>query len=515
MTEYPMPEPLKRAKKLLFIIADQWRGDTLSHLGHAAAQLPNLARIAARGVTFARHFVQSSPCNPSRAAIYSGQYLMNHRVVGNETPMDPHVTTLPFYLRRLGFDPCVSGYTSTIRHPDGRDPADPILRSPHNADGWRVLRDFDGKREDYLAFLHANGWERTKDYGSLFPKLAHPVSEIPASPIPFSQSDTRWIADAAHDYIRYHAETPWAVHLSLFKPHLPLYPSPEFVAAAPAAERVAAPKALPKGEIDDHPFIQYSRKRISTDYLWRGEKRPIADLSEAEIVTGRRAYYAICAEVDAAIGQILDTLEATGQIDDTIIIFTSDHGECLGDYGLWGKFTCFPEAFHVPLIVADPSPDYDATRGSVVRDFSEGIDVLPTILDLLGTSGDAGIDGRSLKPYLASKEVEQRKERAFFEFDFRNDKPRGTPIDALPRREKSLAATISDDALYIHFPSLPPLSFRITDPTAMTLEPITGHDAVNARLAGMEALLAWRLRHADSRRTGLVATECGMETVKE
>jgi len=511
-----MPTAAPRPKKkLLFIIADQWRGDTLTHLGHPAVDLPNLARLAARGVTFSRHFVQSSPCNPSRAAIYSGRYLMNHRVVSNETPIDPGVATLPLYLRRLGYDPRISGYTSTIWHPDARQAGDPILRDPSIGDGWRVLRDFDGPRKDYLAFLHANGWPRPDSYDALFPPLPHPVTAVPPSPVPTALSDTSWITDGALDHIRYHKDEGWAVHVSLFKPHLPLYPSAEFAAAAPAAERVPAPKSLADGEAEGHPFIQYSRKRITSAYLWRGERRPMSAMSAEEVVTGRRAYYAICAEVDAAIGRLLDALEETGQAEDTLIVFTSDHGECLGDYGLWGKFTCFPEAFHVPMIVADPDPCFDATRGRVIRDFSEGVDVLPTILDLLGGAGDPGIDGRSLRPYLAEGRSAAAKRRAFFEFDFRNDAQRGTPIDGLSRREKTLAATISDDALYIHFPSLPPLVFRVGDAAAMTLEPLSGTAGDAARLAGMEALLAWRLTHADSRRTGLVSGAAGIATVAE
>ena len=123
---------------VLFVTVDQWRGDCLSSAGHPVVRTPNLDRLAAGGVSFRRHFAQAAPCGPSRASLYTGMYLMNHRSVLNGTPLDARHTNVAWMARGLGYEPALFGYTDTSVDPRTVGPDDPRL---HDYEG--VLPGFD------------------------------------------------------------------------------------------------------------------------------------------------------------------------------------------------------------------------------------------------------------------------------------------------------------------------------------------------------------------------------------
>src|SRR6266700_1072324 len=112
---------------VLFVTADQWRGDSLSCAGHPVVRTPNLDRLAASGARFARHFAQAAPCGPSRASLYTGMYLMNHRSVLNGTPLDARHDNVALMARRLGYEPALFGYTDTSIDPRTVAAGDPRL----------------------------------------------------------------------------------------------------------------------------------------------------------------------------------------------------------------------------------------------------------------------------------------------------------------------------------------------------------------------------------------------------
>src|SRR5215470_2780914 len=114
---------------ILFITADQWRADCLGAVGHPVVRTPNLDRLAADGVSFRRHFAQAAPCGPSRASLYTGMYLMNHRSVLNGTPLDARHTNVALVARTLGYEPALFGYTDSSIDPRTVPADDPRLRS--------------------------------------------------------------------------------------------------------------------------------------------------------------------------------------------------------------------------------------------------------------------------------------------------------------------------------------------------------------------------------------------------
>jgi arylsulfatase A-like enzyme len=452
----------KARPNLLFITLDQWRGDGLQHLGHPFLRTPVLSALAARGVTFAAHFGQSTPCAPSRASMFTSRYLHGHRVYTNQTPLDAHLRTMPFHLRALGYEPFLAGYTSTMWPREGASPADPQVNGPKVGPGWSVLREMDAGKRHYLAYLNRLGYGRVDSFARIFDRVQRRDGIVPSSPIDEAHSETAWIVDAAAEFIAYGRDEPWALHVSIFKPHPPCYPSTRWAEAVRDRAGVPPTRTLADGEaIADHPFMRYAARRIRGDYLWNDLTGLASDLPAATVETIRRAYWAVCEEVDAQVGRLLAALDASGQRDDTLIVLTSDHAEMLGDHRSFGKYTIFPESFHIPLIVVDPAPDCDATRGRVVRDVSEGVDILPTIMACVGGAEDPLWEGRSLRPYLLGDAVPGPKTTAFYDYDFRFDPdPTLGDLARLPADARSVSVALGERYLVACFPMLEPIVFE-------------------------------------------------------
>jgi arylsulfatase A-like enzyme len=188
----------------------------------------------------------------------------------------------------------------------------------------------------------------------------------------------------------------------------------------------------------------------------------------------------------------------------------------LGDQSLWGKTSCLPQAYHIPLLIRDPRPEADASRGLTIADFTENVDLLPTIMDWLGQDAQPHWDGQSLMPYLSSGRHPRPRQAVSWEFDFRHHaSAQHGPMAALPASDRCLTAVLSSDALYVHFPSLDPLSFSVEWKGAASIDytPRSGRDAQPIREWGRDALLALRMRHADNRRTHLMQTANGIRSV--
>jgi hypothetical protein len=205
-------------------------------------------------------------------------------------------------------------------------------------------------------------------------------------------------------------------------------------------------------------------------------------------------------------------LEETGTCDQTLIIFTSDHGELLGDYRIFGKASFYPEAYHVPLIIVDPSREANAHRGRIVQNFSEGVDVLPTILEWLSLNSDPSLDGRSLLSYISGQNDPKPKTHVLCEHDFCNDRETYFVGDmALDRRHRSLSMVLDEHAFYVRFSGLPDLCFKIDEFEGLHYHYATGIEADKIRIWGLTTQLDHRLKNAANGRTALVATDKGFE----
>ena len=501
---------MTRPRNILFITADQWRGECLSALAHPIVKTPHLDALAREGTLFARHFSNSAPCSPSRATLHTGLYVHNHRVTMNGTPLDRRHTNWALEARKLGYDPALIGYTDQATDPRGLEPNDPRLFTyegilPGLTDFAATSMDFPGP---WAKFLRARGYEMPHEERFIIWMRENGPDYEDGAPHPkpwivkAEHNDTTWHVDQAIDYVSEQRAHPWILHLSLLRPH------PPWIASEPW-NRLYDPETMPpparrttiEEEAAQHPWLAYQLKHP----LYQ------APDDERKLNRMRAIYFAMMSEVDENLGRLFDHLKREGLWDDTLIVFTSDHGEQLGDHWLMGKTGYFDSSYAVPMIVRDPRPTADLTRDQVVREFTEHVDVTPTLLDFIGAEIPPQCDGSSLMPLIERGAAPSWRNEAHWEYDFRNASFDGAE-HALGLTLHQCNLTVIRDARfkYIHFANLPPLLFDLEhDPNEFTnLAADERHTATV--LAYAQKLLSWRLAHEDQTLTHMMATDKGM-----
>jgi arylsulfatase A-like enzyme len=503
---------MARPRNVIFIIADQWRADYLGVAGNPTVRTPNLNALARRGVTFTRHFGQSAPCGPARASMLTGLYVMNHRVVANGVPLDRRHPNLALELRRGGWDPNLVGYTTTVPDPRTTTPDDLRFREWGDVqEGWRVVAHFDEREwRNYFAWVRSKGVEVPADPMSLLaPEGPSGPSAEPAR-IPAAASDTAWTAEHAIRFLEAsRPDRPWVLHCGFFRPH------PPFAAPAPwhTAFDADPPPAIGAADRDaeaaQHPLMAYWLRRQQRGNYFHGASGPVQPLSPGDIALARRAYCGLIAEVDDAIGRVLAALDRSGQAADTLVVFTSDHGEQLGDHGLFSKLGWFDQSYHLPLIIADPGRP--AAHGRQVAAFTEAVDLMPTILDWLGLPVPRACDGLPLTPWLRGETPAGWRDAVHFEYDVRggwpdpNRPPLGLGVD-----DSALCVMRTADWKYVHFPTLPPVLYDLRTDPAETRNVAADPARAALRAEAAERMLSWRMRHADRTLTHLCATPAGL-----
>jgi arylsulfatase A-like enzyme len=482
---------------LLFVTADQWRGDSLGAAGHACVRTPHLDRLAREGVCFTRHFGQATPCGPARASLLTGLYALNHRSVTNGTPLDARHGHLARALRALGRAPALFGHTDTSPDPRATTPADPRLRSYEGAaPEWDVVQPLPEDGGPWLAWLEERGYGRL-DLADLY------GGELGA-PAPFAaeHGETAFLTERFLAWLD-RREAGWCAHLSFIKPHPPLVaPAPFHAAVHP--DDVPAPVGLTRAELADlHPYLAVLTAQPRAAGWWN---KPAAADPDG-VRRARAVYYGLIEQLDAEIGRIVAALEARGELDDTLVVVTADHGEMLGDHGLWGKAGCFPQAFHVPLIVRGPG----VARGRRVDAVTEHVDLLPTLVEAAGGAVPLQADGRSLAPWLGGETPLDWRRAAFVEHDFR-DVETATFERALGLGSDhcQLAALFADDLAYVHFNGLPPLAFDLALDPEMTRDIAAERARAPEVLEAAQAMLTRRMDAAERRLTGAKLTAGGV-----
>jgi arylsulfatase A-like enzyme len=475
---------------VLFITVDQWRGDCLSAAGHPVVETPTLDRLAAAGVRFTRHFAQAAPCGPSRASIYTGLYLMNHRSATNGTPLDARFTNVALEARMLGYDPALFGYTDTSVDPRTVTPDDPRLRSYEG-----VLPGFtpvchlpEGDPAPWLEWLRAEGY----DLGDHWRTLAdRPADGAPPNTTKYraEHSQTKFLTDRVLEHVASCGDAPWFAHASYLRPHPPfLAPDPYNTRYDPADVPVPVRAASRSEEGAQHPLLA---TMIEHPLL-------AAPDDERELRQLRATYYGMMREVDDQLARLLDWLDKSGQASRTIVVLTSDHGEMLGDHYLLHKLGWFDAAYHIPLLVRDPRPEFDGARGRVVDAFTENVDITPTILDLLGARVPPQCDGCSLVPWLRGATPDDWRTEVHWEFDFRM--PGSDLLEqafGITMEECSLAVLRDDHGKYVHFGGLPPVFFDLDDDPAQTVNRAPEPACRERVLEYAQRMLSWRMRHQD------------------
>lgn len=497
------------ARKVLFISADQWRGECLSYLGHPLVKTPHLDALAREGVAFRRHYTVVAPCGPARASLHTGLYLMNHRSGRNGTPLDARHPNLAKSARKAGYDPHLFGYTDTSPDPRERDAHDPALRSFEGVlPGYSVGLQLPDHMAPWLAHLKAKNYpiESRQDIYRPRPGFAKPADRghrfVPTI-FAAEDSETAFMADAILKWLSVRRHENWFLHGVFLRPHPPVIcPEPYNALYDPAAIPLPHRRASPEAEAKQHPLLAHWIAALERGRSY-DEHNPnnLVRMPDLEWRQMRACYFGMISQVDDAIGRLIAHLKASGEYDETLIVFTCDHGEMGGDHYVWGKELYFDQSFHIPLIIRDPRREADRSRGAVIDRFTESVDLMPTLLDWLGVEAPANGDGRSLLPLLEGVMPADWREGAMMELDFRNS-PNTAGIDmegayGLLPDECQLAIWREARWKYVHCAKLPPLLFDLdSDPWEMN--DLAGDPAYrDIRLAMAEKLLGKRMIHAE------------------
>jgi arylsulfatase A-like enzyme len=493
-------------KNVLLIVVDQWRADFIPHLlradgREAFLKTPNLDRLCREGVTFRNHVTTCVPCGPARASLLTGLYLMNHRAVQNTVPLDSRHFNLAKALRSISYDPALVGYTTTVPDPRTTSINDPrFLALGDMMDGFHSVGAFEPNMEGYFGWVAQQGFDLPEHRPDIWlPEGEDAVKGATDRPsrIPHEYSDSTYFTERALTYLKGRAGKPFFLHLGYYRPH------PPFVASAPyhqmyRPEDMPAPvrAASPDAESAQHPLMKFYIDSIRRGSFFQGAEGSGATLDEADIRQMRATYCGLISEIDDCLGQVFAYLDQTGQWDDTLIIFTSDHGEQLGDHHLLGKIGYNDESFRIPLVIKDAGPN--ARPGTIETAFTESIDVMPTILDWLGGDIPRTCDGETLLPFLAGKRPDNWRTELHYEYDFRDvfySEPQ--PVLGLDQNDSSLCVVQDERYKYVHFAALPPLFFDLErDPNEFVN---LADDPAYAKLVRdyAQKALSWRLKHAD------------------
>ncbi len=374
---------------ILFICTDQQRYDALGFYGNTHIQTPVIDALAADGVLFEQCYVQSPVCAPSRASLVTGQYPSVHGLWGNGVSLPEHAALFSRALAAGGYDcgtigkmhlaACFGGRTEP-RPPDDGYRFYRWAHDPSHASSENAYHHWLG--EHFPALL-----DEAKAGG---PRVRHGVAGFDTMPTEAHYS--RWAADTAIEFLtgERDGEAPFFLWVNFYDPHHP------FVAPQEYLDRYD-PAALPDpigfpGELDTKPEIQ----RQASAESYAGHARGFASHDITEIKGIIAAYYAMVSLIDDEVGRILACLNERGLTEDTLVIFTSDHGEMLGDHQLLLKGPMLYEgAVRVPLIMRWPG---HLPAGQRRDDLVQWLDLNPTFLDAAGLDSLPGGQGRSLLP---------------------------------------------------------------------------------------------------------------------
>jgi arylsulfatase len=381
---------------ILWICSDQQRWDTLGCYGNSWVHTPNIDRLARSGVLFEHAYSQSPVCVPSRASFLTGRYPRTTRCRQNGQSIPADEVLVTKLLADAGYVCGLSGKLHlSACHPEVTPAMERRIDDGYADFHWS--HDPDPKYKwPANEYFH---WLREKDVE--YQRVSFRGSPYVQVSMPAEHHQTYWCAQKAINFIEamVDVEHPWLFSVNFFDPHHPFDPPEDYLERyLDRLDDVPLPNYSP-GELKDKPVFQ----RIDYEGAYGGQEVfSYAQMTSEDHRLVRAAYWAMIDLIDAQVGRILDALERTGQSNNTLVIFMSDHGEMLGDHGVYlkGPFLYEP-AVHVPLIIVPPEAILPGRRSSV---FVELADLAPTLLEMARLPRYPGMQGRSLGSLLNGRE---------------------------------------------------------------------------------------------------------------
>jgi arylsulfatase len=376
--------PAKSRPNILLLMADQWRADCLGASGSRVIHTPNLDQLAASGVRFTNAYSATPTCTPARAALLTGLAPWNHGMLRYAQVGARYRVEMPRALREAGY------YTAAIGklhyHPQ------------RNVHGYhQAMLDESGRiesaefRSDYRSWF----WSQAPNLDPDATGLGWNDFDARPYSLPERLHPTAWTGQTAASWIdTYQRPEPFFLKVSFARPHSP-YDPPERL------WRRYQDAALPPAAVGAWASRYAARSGPESD-AWHG------DMGAAQVRRSRQGYYGSVTFVDEQIGRILESLTRRGLLDQTLIVFFSDHGDMLGDHNLWRKSYAYAGSSRVPFLVRWPEGMLTARRGSTLDQMVELRDVLPTFLDAAGAPSSHPLDGRSVLPLIGGRTADWR-----------------------------------------------------------------------------------------------------------
>ena len=374
--------PVNRKPNILFIMADQYRADCLgcdgfdklTAGGNPVIKTPNLNRLAREGALFTRAYTSTPSCTPARAAILTGQSPWHHGMLAYGRIAEQYNFELPRAMCDAGY------YTYAIGklhyHPE------------RNYHGFRDAMLDESRRAETAGFVS----DYLKWFKEKAPYLDPYATGIGSNDyrageyaLPEELHPTYWTGETAVSFIReYERDEPFFLNVSFARPHSPYDPPKKFFDMYKDGKM--PPPHVGKWAEKYAPFE--SRENYS---LWHG------DLGIEQVRRSRRGYYGAITFIDEQIGLILKALEERKMLENTLILFTSDHGDMMGDHHLWRKSYAYEGSARIPMIIRWPkSMELEGERGMKISNTAELRDLLPTFLEAAGASIPESVDGMSM-----------------------------------------------------------------------------------------------------------------------
>lgn len=401
---------MEKKPNILWICTDQQRTDTLGCYGNSFVETPNIDRLAKEGVKFEKAYCQSPVCTPSRASFMTGRYPRTTRCRqnGQKIPDSEKLVSKMFaenqYMcglaGKLHLAPC---------HPDicTFGPEERI------DDGYHAFH-----------WSHAVGGAHKWPLDEYYLWLAERGVKPKQLPIPGSRQvhygndpedrQGTWCVDEAIKFMRANHEhdQPWFFSVNFFDPHHPFDPPQELMEKhLSRLEQIPLPH-FQEGVLEHKPVYQAidSESAYNMDARFR-----FSEMSDYEHRVARASQWALMEHLDVQVGRLLDELEQSGQLENTLVIFMSDHGEMLGDHGIYWKGPYFyEELVRVPLIISWKGV---IPEGRTSKALVELLDIAPTLLEVAGISLYPGIQGRSLWPLLrGQKNIDRHRDNVYCEY---------------------------------------------------------------------------------------------------
>lgn len=358
---------------ILFLMTDQHRADCIGCDGNQVIKTPNLDRIAREGARFSQAYSTTPTCIPARAAILTGQSPWHHGQIGYGQVAERYPFELPRALNEAGYYTFVigkchyhpqrnlHGFQGGLLDESGREQS-PGFKSDYRQWFKKVAPDKDPDATGV-------GWNEYQSKQYVLPEELHP---------------TRWMGDTAVDWIeKYDRDEPFLLKVSFARPHSPYDPPKRFWDMYDEDD-------MPEPYVGDWAgeFAQGDPKNLNS---WRG------DFGIEQAKKSRRGYYGSVTFIDEQVGRILKSLEDRGMLENTLILWTADHGDMLGDHHHWRKSYPYEGSARVPMLVRwGKDMGIDAERGQHIRQVVELRDVLPTFLDAAGAAIPESVDGDSV-----------------------------------------------------------------------------------------------------------------------